>query len=174
MVETGTAVQRAEQPSVVRSNRPESLLETMDNLFDNIARRAFELFERDGRSFGRDLEHWFKAESEFLHPVHTTLTESGEAFEVSAEVPGFGEKELEINVEPRQVTIAGKRESQKDEKKGKVNCSAQCSDQILRTVYLPVEIETDKVTATLKNGVLNLTIPTVAKARSVKIQPKAL
>jgi HSP20 family molecular chaperone IbpA len=42
----------------------------------------------------------------------------------------------------------------------------------LRIVDLPTEIETDKVTATLKNGVLNLTMPKVAKARSIKIQPK--
>ena len=174
MPETGVALQRAEQPSVLRSSRPEGLLETTDNIFDNIARRAFEIFESNGRGFGRDLEDWLKAESELLHPVHITLTESSDTFEVKAEVPGFGEKELEINVEPRRLTIAGKRESQKEEKKGKVTSSTQCSDQILRIVYLPTDIETDKVTATLKNGVLNLTMPKVAKARTVKIQPKAV
>jgi HSP20 family protein len=71
------------------------------------------------------------------------------------------------------LTIAGKRESEKEEKKGEiVSASTCCSDQLLRIVDLPTEIETDKVTATLKNGVLNLTMPKVAKARSIKIQPK--
>jgi len=51
------------------------------------------------------------------------------------------------------LTIAGKRESEKEEKKGKVTSSARCSDQLLRIVDLPTEIETAKVTATLKNGV---------------------
>lgn len=172
MPETGTAVQRVEQPSAVRTTRPENLLDTIEKTFDNVARRAFEIFESNGRTFGRDLENWFKAESELLHPVHITLTESGDAVEVKAEVPGFSEKELEISVEPRRLTIAGKRESEKEEKKVKTVYSTRCSDQLLRIVDLPAEVDTDKVTATLKNGVLNLTMPKVAKARSVKIQPK--
>jgi HSP20 family molecular chaperone IbpA len=118
--ELGTATQKVEHPSVVRTTRPENLLETIDRTFDNIARRAFEIFERNGRNFGRDAEDWFKAESELLHPVHVTVTESGDTLEVKAEAPGFREKELEISVEPRRLTIAGKRESTKEEKKGKV------------------------------------------------------
>ena len=165
MPEARTAVQRVEQPSAIRTTRRESLLDTMNKTFDDIARQAFEMFESNGRTFGRDLEDWLKAEGELLHPVHMTLTE--------AEVPGFSEKELEISVEPRRLTIAGKRESEKEEKKGEiVSASTCCSDQLLRIVDLPTEIETDKVTATLKNGVLNLTMPKVAKARSIKIQPK--
>jgi HSP20 family molecular chaperone IbpA len=172
MPETGTAVQRVEQPSVVRTPQPEGLLATVDKIFDDISRRAFEIFESNGRTFGRDLQDWFKAEGELLHPVHTTLTESVGTVEVKAEVPGFSEKELEISVEPRRLTIAGKRESEKEETKGKVTSSTRCSDQLFRIVDLPAEIETDKVAATLKNGVLNLTMPKAAKARSVKIQPK--
>jgi len=173
MPETGTAVQRVEErPVALRITRPESLLDTVDKTFDNIARRAFEIFESNGRTLGRDLEDWFQAEGELLHPVHVTLTESGDTIEVKAEVPGFSEKELEISVEPRRLTIAGRRESEKEEKKGKVVSSTRCSDQLLRIVDLPTEI--DKVTATLKNGVLNLTMSKVAKARSVKIQPKTV
>lgn len=174
MPELGTATQKVEHPSVVRTTRPENLLETIDRTFDNIARRAFEIFERNGRNFGRDAEDWFKAESELLHPVHVTVTESGDTLEVKAEAPGFREKELEISVEPRRLTIAGKRESTKEEKKGKVISSTSCSDQILRVVELPTEIEANKVTATLKNGVFNLHMPKVAKAQTVKIQPKAV
>jgi len=174
MPELGTAVQKVEQPSVVRTTRPENLLETIDKTFDNIASRAFEIFERNGRNFGRDVEDWFRAESELLHPVHVTVTESGDTLEVKAEVPGFSEKELEISVEPRRLTIAGKRESTKEEKKGKVISSTSCSDQILRVVELPADIETNKVIATLKNGILNLHMPKIAKAQTVKIQPKAV
>jgi HSP20 family protein len=173
MPEARTAVQRVEQPSAIRTTRRESLLDTMNKTFDDIARQAFEMLESNGRTFGRDLEDWLKAEGELLHPVHMTLAEAGDTLEVKAEVPGFSEKELEISVEPRRLTIAGKRESEKEEKKGEiVSASTCCSDQLLRIVDLPTEIETDKVTATLKNGVLNLTMPKVAKARSIKIQPK--
>lgn len=101
------------------------------------------------------------------------VAESDTLFELKAEVPGFNEKEVEIGVEPRRVTITGKRETKKEEKKGKTVCAESCSDQILRTVELPAEIETDKVTATLRNGVLDLTLPKVAKAQALRIHPKA-
>ena len=68
---------------------------------------------------------------------------------------------------------SGKRETSKEEKRGKTVYSETSSDEILRTVDLPVDVETDKVTATLKNGVLDLTVPKVAKARSIRIQAKA-
>lgn len=170
--EAGTAVKRVEQPNLPRTTRTESLLDNVDEIFGSIARRAFNIFESNGRTFGYDLDHWFRAESELLHPVHLTLTESPDTLEVKAEVPGFSEKELEISVEPRRLTIAGKRESDKEEKKGKTVYSTSCSDQLLRIVDLPTGIETNKVTATLKNGILQLTMPKAAKAQSIKIQPK--
>ena len=107
MPEARTAVQRVEQPSAIRTTRRESLLDTMNKTFDDIARQAFEMLESNGRTFGRDLEDWLKAEGELFHPVHMTLTEAGDTLEVKAEVPGFSEKELEISVEPRRLTIAG-------------------------------------------------------------------
>jgi len=71
------------------------------------------------------------------------------------------------------VTISGKRRTSKGEKKGKRVYSETGCDQILRVLDLPAEVETDKVTATLKNGVLALTMPKVAKSRSIRIQAKA-
>jgi HSP20 family protein len=145
----------------------------MEDNFNAIARRAYELFESNGRAFGRDLENWFQAEKELLHPVPVNITEADESFDVKAEVPGFNEREIEIGVEPRRLMITGKRETKKEEQKGKAVCAECCASQVLRTVDLPAEIETDKVTATLKNGVLEVTLPKVAKAHSLRIHPKA-
>src|ERR1700687_5545222 len=152
-----TAVRRAEEPISAIKNI--TLFDQIQNTLDAIARRAYELFESDGRTFGRELENWFQAEKELLHPVPVNITESDESFEVKAEVPGFNEKEIEIGVEPRRVTITGKRETKKEETKGKTVCTESCPDQILRVVDLPAEVETDRVTATLKNGVLELALP---------------
>jgi HSP20 family molecular chaperone IbpA len=170
MAET-TAVRRAEEP--VRPIKYVSLFDQVEHTFKTIERRAYEIFESNGRSFGRDLENWFQAEREFLHPVLVNVTESDQCFKVKAEVPGFNEKEIEIGVESRRLTITGKREARKEEKKGKTVWAESCCDQMLRTVDLPEEIETEKVTATLKNGVLELTLPKVAKAPALRIHPKA-
>jgi HSP20 family protein len=146
--------------------------ERMNEVFDAISRRAFELFESNGRIFGHDVEDWFKAESEVLHPVHINITETGEAVEVKAEVPGFNEKELEISVEPRRLTILGRRETSKEEKEGKIVYSETCSNQVFRVVDLPAEVVADKAEATLKDGMLQLAMPKVVAAQPVKVQAK--
>lgn len=169
---TSTAVQRAPEPATPKPVKFESLLDRMNEVFTDISKRAFEIFNGNGRVFGRELEDWLRAEREFLHPVQIQLSESGESLEVRAEVPGFSEKELEISAEPRRVTIGGKRETSTEEKKGKTFYSETGRDQILRIVDLPAEIESDKVSATLKNGVLELTMPKSAKTRSIRIHPK--
>jgi HSP20 family protein len=166
-----TAVKRAEEPTKVVKFT--SLLEQMDETFNALARRAYEIFDGKGRIFGRDLDNWLQAERELLHPVALNITETDEAFTMKAEVPGFTEKEIEVAVEAGRVTITGQRESSNEEKKGKTVRAESRSDQILRIVDLPAEIDADKVTAMLKNGVLELTLPKVAKAQPVRIRPKA-
>jgi len=170
---TGTAVQRAQEAAAITPAKPESLIERMDEIFNEISKRAFEMFEGNGHVFGRELDDWVKAEREFLHPVQIQVSESGDTFEVKAEVPGFTEKELEITAEPGRVTISGKRETSKEEKKGKTLYSETGSDEVLRIVDVPTNIDTNKITATLTNGILTLVLPKAANARTVRIQPKA-
>jgi HSP20 family protein len=171
-----SAVQRAKEPvsSLAVEQKLESPLDRMNAILDEIAHRAFEIFESHGRVLGHHLEDWSKAEQELLRPVNIEMTESEGAFEIKAEVPGFTEKELEISVEPRRVVIVGKHEAKTEEqKKGKVICSETRAEQMLRVVELPGPIETAKVTAALlKNGILKLTLPKVA-TQAVRIKPTA-
>ena len=111
------AVKRAEEPTKVVKYT--TLFDQIDEMFNALARRAYEIFDGNGRLFGRDLDNWFQAERELLHPVALNITETDAAFTLKAEVPGFTEKELEVAVEPDRVTITGRRETSKEEKKGK-------------------------------------------------------
>jgi HSP20 family molecular chaperone IbpA len=173
MAETSMAVQRAEEKPVIIAP-VERLMDRMNKTFQTINQRAYEIFEGSGRRFGHDLDDWFKAEMDLLHPVHVRIDEAGENLEVKVEVPGFNEKEIEVSVEPRRLTIAGKRETEKkEEKKGKTVYSEFCSNQILRIVDLPASVDTEKATATLKNGILQLTMPKTAKAKTIEIKSKA-
>jgi HSP20 family protein len=171
-----TAVQHIDRPGI-RLVRPEQMLDQMRTTFDAIARRAFEIFQRNGGQFGHELEHWFQAESELFHPMHLEVTETDKTLTVRAEVPGFSEKDLQISLEPRQLTITGKRES-REEKKTKATVYAErCSDQIFRVVDLPKEVDPSAsgVKATYDQGVLTITLPETAapKGREIKIEPKS-
>lgn len=165
------AVKRVEEPAKIV--KYPSLFDQMEETFNTLTRRAYEIFNSNGRIFGRDLDNWLQAERELLHPVALNITDTDEAFTVKAEVPGFTEKEIEVVVEQGRLTITGQRESSKEEKKGKTVCGESRADRILRIVDFPCEVEVGKVTATLKNGVLELTVPKVAKAQPVRIRPKA-
>jgi len=173
-MEKQSAIAQQEQEAVPVKSLPGSdLFERVRELSNAVARRAFELFDGRGRTDGHDLEDWFRAESEFLHPVHLNLAESGDAFTVHAEVPGFTAKELEVGVEPHRLTISGKRETSEEHTSKKTIYSERCSNQMYRAIDLPAEVDTSKVTATLKNGVLELSMPKVAKAQKVQIESKS-
>jgi len=169
-------------PTVIRPSEKEGappkllpgsdLFNRIQDLSNSIARRAFEIFEDRGRALGRDLEDWLHAEAEFLHPVHLDIAESADAVTVRAEVPGFSAKELEVGVEPHRLTISGKRETSEEHSSKKTIYSEQCSKQIYRAIDLPAEVDTSKVTATLKNGVLELSMPKATKAQKVRIHEK--
>ena len=96
---TSVAVQRAEEKPVTITP-VENLMDRINKMSQAITQRAYEIFEGNGRKFGHDLDDWFKAEMDLLHPVHVNIAESGDSLEVKAEVPGFSEKEIEVSVEP--------------------------------------------------------------------------
>jgi HSP20 family protein len=170
--QAATAMQPAKTPAPVKQPAIRDVFDEIQQTYDSIARRAFEIFNDNGRWLGHELDDWFRAESELLHPVHLELAESDDSLTVRAEVPGFSTKELEINVEPRKLTISGKHEAQEESKKGKTIYSERCAKEILRVVDLPAEVDSSKVSATLKDGVLNIEMPKAARAKTVRIEPK--
>src|SRR5260370_34892989 len=66
---------------------PQAIYNRMNELYEAISRRAFELFEGDGRILGRDLDHWFRAEAELLHPAHVQVRDWADATIGHAELP---------------------------------------------------------------------------------------
>jgi len=166
-------MQRAKEPVAVATAKPEDFSKEMQRAFDAIARRAFEIFAGDGYLIGRDDDNWFKAQEQLFHPVHVNIAESGDTLTLKAEVPGFTEKDLQVTVESGRLTISGKRETSKEETKGTTVYSETCSDEIFRVVDLPAEVDADKVTATLKDGMLQLTMPKIAKGKTIPIKSQA-
>jgi HSP20 family protein len=173
MTEKSVAVQTAQAPASLKVVEAKTLFDRINQMQQAVARRAFEFFEGDGGFFGRDLEHWFKAEAELLHPVHISITESDDALAVQAEVPGFSPNELQVSIESRRLTIGGKKESREERKKGKTIYQERCSNEILRVIDLPAAVDATKATATLKNGVLELALPRTAQAKSTRVEIKA-
>jgi HSP20 family protein len=165
------AIQRASTPTALT----QSLYDYMNEIYDKISQRAFSLFERNGCIHGHDLDHWLEAEAEIFNPVPLELSETDTELTVRAQVPGFTEKELEIVAEPGRLFITGQSEKEKksEEKEKKTLYSEISSNEVFRTISLPAEIDPEKVSAVLKNGVLEVSMHKAKPAKKVTVMAKA-
>jgi HSP20 family protein len=151
----------------------QDLCSYINELYDRIAKRAFSFFDRDGQIHGRDVNHWLTAEAEVLNPVPLELSETDTELTVRAEVPGFNEKELEIIVEPIRLFIKGKVDKKIEEQKKKTLYCEIASNEIFRSVSLPAEIDPEKVSAVLNNGVVEISMQKASPAKTINIAGKA-
>ena len=167
----------AQATQLVRRAAPEvrvgTLGEEIERMFDSIARRAFEIFESNGHLAGRDVDDWLQAERELFHPAHLDVSESPDGFTIRAETPGFTDKEVQINIQGRRLTVSGKREKREERKEEKSIYSEFCSDQLLRVVDLPADVNAEEAKASLKDGILELQLPKAAPAQKIPITTKA-
>jgi HSP20 family protein len=163
------ASQHGTEPISVNASEKEGEIDNrFTEIHDAVARRAYEIFEIEGRQSGHELAHWLKAEAELLHQSHFQITEKEDALTVRAEVPGFSAKDLEVHLEPQRFVISAKRETDEVHKDGeKLILSEHCASQLLRVVDLPSQIETTKAQATLRNGVLELRLPKAVRAKEL-------
>jgi HSP20 family protein len=138
------------------------LIEGAQQLTQEIARRAYGFFEVGGRVSGHDAEDWCRAEAELLRPVPVELIDSGDRLIVKAEVPGFKAEAIRISIEPYLLFIEGHKESSKEETSDKVVFNERSSDQFFRSLTLPAEVDQKKVTASLKDGMLEVALPKAA------------
>jgi HSP20 family protein len=162
-------IQRASTPTALTR----SLYNYMNKLYNKVSRRAFSIFEGNGRIDGHDLADWLKAEAEILIPVPLELSETDTELAVKAEVPGFTERELEIVAEPGRLFITGKAVKKSEEKKQKTPYSEFSSNEIFRSISLPAEIDPEKVSGVLKNGVLEISMHKAKPAKKVTVTAKA-
>ena len=148
------------------------LFEHTQDVFDLIARRAFEIFERRGRACGNDREDWFLAESELLTPVKVHLSESGEQLTARAEVPGFKSQEIKVSVEPHRLSISGNAKTREDHPPGKHTHSLKHEHLMFRVIDLPAEVDLSKSNATFHDGRLEVMMPKAAPAKSLRVEMK--
>ena len=160
-----SVTQTASVPTLVKIVEPQTLGERLNKLTEQISRRAYEIFEENGKVFGRDLEDWFKAESEILPPLQLRIKEKEDSLTIEAETPGFSAKDLEVSLEPWRLTISGKHETKEEQKKGQTIYQEQSTNELLRVIDLPSEIDGTRAIATLKNGLLEIKLPKAAKSR---------
>ncbi len=103
-----------------------------------------------------------------------TVYETDDALVVKANVPGVEEKEIDISLEGRTLTVkAEHKETEEKKDKKKIVYRQARQARYIYTTTIPCPIKPDQAKAELKNGVLTITLPKAEEAKPKKIAIKA-
>ncbi|WP_372743029.1 Hsp20/alpha crystallin family protein, partial [Neptunomonas sp.] len=80
-------------------------------------------------------------------------------YEISIELPGLSEEDIHIDLQGNVLTIQGQKEEVNEDKDKHYYRVERSSGAFQRTLSLPEDADTEGMTATMKNGLLTLSIP---------------
>ena len=90
--------------------------------------------------------------------------EEGGSVVMKAELPGMKKEEIEVHVTGNELTISGKKEKEEKVERKDYRRYERAAGTFSRTVALPAEVEVEKITASYKDGVLEIRAPKVEGA----------
>jgi len=158
----------------VKVSEPEKAAPTalypLSTLRDDID-SAFDRMFRDWPRFGRlaefdpfrEMDFWKRPSA--LSP-RVDVSEDEKGYEITAEIPGVEEKDVSVSVSDGRLVLRGEKKTEKEEKKKDYHMKERSYGSFERSFRLPDEVEVDKISADFTNGVLNVTLPKSAKAKS--------
>ena len=97
------------------------------------------------------------------------LEETKDKLIVRAELPGMKKEDIKISISGENLTLRGEREQKKVEKDGIYHLNERSFGQFERVIPLPTEVEKEKVKASYKDGILQITLP-----KSENVKPKEI
>lgn len=90
-------------------------------------------------------------------------------FTVICELPGLEEKDLEVSIASNVLTLKGTKNTEKEQNKGKYYKKESWTGSFQRTLALPHTVDSEKISAQLKNGVLRIVL-----SKKEELKPKQI
>lgn len=98
----------------------------------------------------------------------TNLYDTGDAFQVVAEVPGISKEHLNVRIQGNYLELSGSRQS--DTPRGyKAHRIERDTASFTRSFTLPADVDADKIEAVLQDGLLTLVLPKAEAAKPKQI-----
>jgi HSP20 family protein len=100
------------------------------------------------------------------------VSETKDNIVVKAEVPGMDTKDIDISLANDMLTIKGEKKQEKEESNENYHRIERTYGSFSRSIRLPRDVQSDKIKASYKNGVLKVTLPKSEEAKSKEIKIK--
>ncbi len=107
---------------------------------------------------------WRREQSAGVFPL-LNLTEDKDSYYVRAELPGIGADELGIEIIDKTLTVSGERKIPEEGEKVRYHRREREAGRFSRAITLPGEVDSQKTRATMRDGLLMITVP---KAEALK------
>ena len=148
---------------------PWDIMETMDRFFWDDPWTPFWRKQRWGGIIPR--ETWLDTDTKI---TAIDMVDTGKKYKITAEMPGVNKKDIEVNITPNNISICGETKTESKEKdEGWVRHERSYST-ICRTMPFPEEVDPNKADASLKDGILEITVskkkPTTEKGRNIPVK----
>lgn len=147
----------------------DALRSELDRLFDDFSGH---LWQRPFRPLAGFERSWPRT---FVAAPAVDVAETEKSYEITAELPGMDEKNIEVNLANDGLTIRGEKKEETEEKKKDYTVSERRYGSFERYFALPDDVDVNRIEANFKNGVLKVTLPKTAEAQkpAKKIEVKA-
>jgi HSP20 family protein len=101
------------------------------------------------------------------------LSETKENVVVKMEVPGMDPCDLHVSLQDNVLTVRGEKRQEKEDKDEHYHRVERNYGTFMRTVKLPVAVDGSRVAAAFKNGLLTVTLPKAAAAKTTTVPVNA-
>ncbi len=128
----------------------------IEDVFDRYFHQWPDLWSRRGRLWDFDQDFG----SKFFERAPTVdMSETDKGYEISAELPGMDEDDVEVTVAGDMLTIKGEKREEHEEKKKDYHLKERRFGKFQRSLHMPKDTDANKVQASFKKGVLNVELP---------------
>jgi HSP20 family protein len=119
----------------------------------------------------REIEPWMERTERTFTPA-LDVKETRDGFVLKADLPGVNDKDVEVKLTGNRLAISGKREYEHEDKSDTYYTYERDYGSFVRAFTLPDSIDSDHVTAELKDGVLTVAVPKKASAQTKTVTVK--
>jgi HSP20 family protein len=107
-------------------------------------------------------------------PIEAWVDKDEKKYHLSIALAGVDPKDIELNVQGNNLTVSGEQKISEEKKEADFVYQEFAYGRFERTITLPEGVDTQKLTAEYKNGVLEITAPMNANALPRKVEIKAV